>query len=91
MGFGGRRLRRVILPQMPWAVTAVIYGVVLWVFALYVMAHRVVGNKPFLGWGQITYVALSSHIVYALIAGWIMEVRGLVDKPSQLWARAIGC
>lgn len=73
-----RPLQRAILPQMHWAVTAVIYGVVLWVFALYVMAHLVVGNKPFLGWGGITYVALWGHIFYALIAGWIMEARGLV-------------
>ena len=75
-----RPLQRAILPKMPWVATAVIYGVVLWVFALYVMAHLVVGNKPFLGWGQITYVALWGHIVYALVAGWIMEARGLVIK-----------
>jgi len=75
-----RPLQQAIMPKMPWVVTAVIYGIVLWVFALYVMAHLVVGNKPFLGWGQITYVALWGHIVYALVAGWIMEARGLVIK-----------
>lgn len=73
-----RPLQRAIMPKMPWAVTAAIYGVVLWVFALYVMAHLVVGNKPFLGWGGITYVALWGHVVYALVAAWIMEARGLV-------------
>ncbi|MEO0944962.1 MAG: hypothetical protein AAFY06_08980 [Pseudomonadota bacterium] len=73
-----RPLQRAVMPQMPWLVTAVVYGVVLWVFALYVMAHLVVGNKPFLGWGGITWVALWGHIVYALVAGWIMEARGLV-------------
>ena len=73
-----RPVQRAVLPQMPWLVTAVIYGVVLWVFALYVMAHLVVGNKPFLGWGGITYVALWGHILYAVVAGWIMEARGLV-------------
>lgn len=77
-----RPVQRAIMPQMPWVVTAVIYGVVLWVFALYVMAHLVTGNKPFLGWTGITYVALYGHIVYALIAGWVMEARGLViDLP----------
>ncbi len=73
-----RPVQRAVLPQMPWLVTAVVYGVVLWVFALYVMAHLVVGNKPFLGWGGITYVALWGHILYAVVAGCIMEARGLV-------------
>jgi len=75
-----RPVQLAIVPKMPWVVTAVIYGIVLWVFALYVMAHLVVGNKPFLGWGQIAYVALWGHIIYALVAGWIMEARGLVIK-----------
>ena len=72
-----RPLQRAVMPNLPWFVTAAVYGVVLWVFALYVMAHLVVGNKPFLGWGGITWVALWGHIVYALVAGWIMEARGL--------------
>jgi hypothetical protein len=80
-----RPLQRALMPRMPWAVTAVVYGVVLWVFALYVMAHLVVGNKPFLGWGGITNVALWGHVVYALVAGWIMEARGLVvNLPSPM-------
>ena len=73
-----RPLQRAVLPQLPWFVTAVVYGVALWVFALYVMAHLVVGNKPFLGWGGITWVALWGHILYAVVAGWIMEARGLM-------------
>lgn len=72
-----RPVQRAILPNLPWIITAVVYGVVLWVFALYVMAHLVVGNAPFLGWTGITWVALWGHIVYALVAGWIMEARGL--------------
>lgn len=47
-----------VAPNLPWLVTAIAYGVVLWVFALYVMAHLVAGDKPFLGWGGITWVAL---------------------------------
>ena len=45
-------------------------------FALYVMAHLVTGNKPFLGWTGITWVALWGHIIYALVAATIMEVKG---------------
>ena len=64
-----------VAPNLPWVVTAVAYGVVLWIFALYVMAHLVAGNKPFLGWGGITWIALWGHIIYALVAGWVVESR----------------
>ena len=53
-------------------------GVALWVFALYVMAHLVTGNKPFLGFTGSTWVALWGHIVYALVAAGIMEAKGAV-------------
>lgn len=77
-----RPIQRAVLPALPWVVTAVVYGVVLWVFALYVMAHLVVGNPPFLGWTGITWVALWGHIVYALVAAAIMEAKGVVfDLP----------
>lgn len=82
--FIARPLQRAILPRLHWTATAVAYGVALWVFALYIMAHLVVGNKPFLGFSGITWVALWGHIVYALVAGWIMEARGLVlDLPRR--------
>jgi hypothetical protein len=82
--FIARPLQRAVMPRLHWSVTAVVYGIALWVFALYVMAHLVTGNKPFLGWTGITYVALWGHIVYALVAGWIMEARGLViDLPTR--------
>lgn len=58
-----------------WAVPAVAYGVALWVFALYVMAHLVVGNPPFLGFGSITWVALWGHILFALVAAGVIENR----------------
>ena len=64
-----------VAPNLPWIITAVAYGVVLWVFALYVMAHLVAGNKPFFGWGGITWVALWGHIVYALVAALVVESR----------------
>ncbi|MEP3640224.1 MAG: hypothetical protein ABJN14_23475 [Paracoccaceae bacterium] len=73
-----RPIQQMVMPRMPWIGTAIAYGVVLWVFALYVMAHLVTGNKPFLGWTGITWVALWGHIVYAIVAAWIMETRGAV-------------
>ncbi len=73
-----RPLQRALAPRLHWSITAIAYGVVLWVFALYVMAHLVTGNKPFLGWTGITWVALWGHVLYALVAAWIMEAKGAV-------------
>lgn len=79
-----RPVQRAILPNLHWSITAVVYGVALWVFALYFMAHLVTGNKPFLGWTGITWVALWGHIVYALVAAAIMEAKGAVlDLPRR--------
>ena len=60
-------LRRRIWPAFPRMAAAVVYGVVLWVFALYVMAHLVAGNPPFLGWNGITWVALVGHVLFAVV------------------------
>ncbi len=79
-----RPLQKRIMPSLPWVATATVYGVVLWVFALYVMAHLVAGNQPFLGFTGITWVALWGHIVFALVAAWVMEARGIVKSPATL-------
>lgn len=68
-----RPIQKMILPNLPWPVTAVVYGVALWVLALYVIAHLVGGNAPFLGFTGITWVALWGHILYAVVAVWIIE------------------
>ncbi|WP_299770761.1 hypothetical protein [uncultured Tateyamaria sp.] len=73
-----RPIQLAVMPRLHWSITAVVYGIALWVFALYVMAHLVTGNKPFLGFTGITWVALWGHIVYALVAASIMEAKGAV-------------
>jgi hypothetical protein len=73
-----RPVQRAILPNLHWSITATVYGVALWVFALYGVAHLIAGNKPFLGWTGITWVALWGHIVYALVAAWVLEAKGVV-------------
>lgn len=70
-----RPIWRTTLPGLPAAIPAAAYGVVLWAFALYGMAHLVAGMKPFLGWTNITWVALWGHILFALVAAQIIEVR----------------
>ncbi len=73
-----RPIQRAVLPQLHWSLTAVAYGVALWVFALYIMAHLVAGMPAFLGFTGITWVALWGHIVFAIVAAAVIEMRGLV-------------
>lgn len=72
-----------ILPNLHWSLTAVAYGVGLWIFALYVMASLVAGNKPFLGFAGITWVALWGHILYAVVMAYIIERGPLTKRPLQ--------
>jgi len=71
-----RPIQKAVMPNLHWSVTAAAYGVVLWVFALYIMAHLVAGMKPFLGFTGITWVALWGHILFAVVAAWVLEARG---------------
>lgn len=68
-------LRRKLAPWFPWLGAAVVYGIVLWVFALYFMAHLVAGNAPFLGFSGITWVALWGHILFAVVAAAVANAR----------------
>lgn len=75
-----RPVQQWIMPNLHWTATAVVYGVALWVFALYFVAHLVAGNKPFLGFSGITWVALWGHIVFAVVAAWVMEAQGIIKS-----------
>jgi len=70
-----RPIARTLAPGLGWAVAAVLYGVLLWIFALYVMAHLVAGNPAFLGFTGITWVALVGHVIFALVAASAMRWR----------------
>ena len=84
-----RPVQMAVLPRLHWSLTAVAYGIALWVFALYVMAHLVAGNPAFLGFTGITWVALWGHIVFAVVAAWIIEARGAVWSWSGEAAPAL--
>ena len=64
-----------IAPFVPWWGVGIAYGIVLWIFALYVMAHLVAGNPAFLGWSGITWVALWGHIVFAMVVAAFVHYR----------------
>ncbi|MEO0329636.1 MAG: hypothetical protein AAF217_13680 [Pseudomonadota bacterium] len=64
-----------VAPFVPWWGVGIAYGIVLWVFALYVMAHLVAGNPAFLGFSRITWVALWGHIIFALVVAGFVHYR----------------
>lgn len=68
-------LRRRVAPFVPWLAAAVLYGIALWVFALYGLAHLVAGMPPFLGFTGITWVALWGHILFAVVAAGVVRYR----------------
>lgn len=56
-----------IVPNLPWILGSVAYGVGLWVFAIGGIA-TFAGNPPFLNFTGITWVALVGHVIYAVAA-----------------------
>jgi len=70
-----RPLARIVTPFLPWWSVAAVYGAALWVFALYVMAHLVVGWPPFLGFGQLTWASLVGHVAFGAALGAVVRAR----------------
>lgn len=68
-------LRKTISPGIPYLLAAVVYGIALWIFALYIMAHLVNGNPAFLGFTGITWVALIGHILFAVVTAVVVKWR----------------
>ncbi|MEM1353093.1 MAG: hypothetical protein AAGF27_12170 [Pseudomonadota bacterium] len=60
-------IRAKLTPFIPSLAASAIYGVGLWIFALYIMAHLVAGNAAFLGFTGITWVALVGHVLFAVV------------------------
>ena len=68
-------LARRITPGLNWFVVAVIYGIGLWIFALYIMASLIAGQPAFLGFTGITWVALLGHVLFAIVAAMVVRWR----------------
>jgi CDP-diglyceride synthetase len=68
-------LARRITPNLSWLAVAVLYGVALWIFALFVMAHLIAGLPAFLGFTGITWIALAGHVLFAVVAAMVVRWR----------------
>lgn len=63
------------LPFLPWPVVALGYGVGLWIFALYIMAHLFAGLPPFLNFITLTWASLIGHLLFGLVVGIVVRWR----------------
>lgn len=71
-----RRLAPLVgLKDLPWSVTAFGYGVGLWIFALYVMAHLIAGLPPFLNLIPLAWASLVGHVLFGLVVGAVVAAR----------------
>lgn len=70
--------RRAGLGRLPAALG---YGVALWVFAVYGVAHVLAGDAPFLGFSGITWSALLGLVIYA--AAFAAVDRTLAPDPAS--------
>ncbi len=84
--FIARPLQRAILPGLPWWLTAAGFGLGLFVFALYVMAHLIAGLPAFLGWIPLAFASLAGHVLFGLIVGLVVKLRE--ERSSASAARA---
>jgi len=63
-------LAAMVMPRANWLLLGAVYGVGLWVFAMYVIASLVGGMPPFLGFQPIAWASLAGHVGLGLgIAG----------------------
>jgi hypothetical protein len=67
-------LQRLIFPKLPLLLTGVGFGVGLWVFALYVMAHLFAGLPPFLGFITLTWASLIGHILFGTVVAFVVRL-----------------
>lgn len=73
--FIARPLQRMIFPNLPLLLIGIGFGVGLWVFALYVMAHLIAGLPAFLGFIPLTWASLAGHILFGVVVAYVVRYR----------------
>ncbi len=63
------------LPFLPWWIVAIGFGIGLWMFALYIMAHIFAGLPAFLGFIPLTWASLFGHVLFGLVTGLVVKLR----------------
>ena len=73
--FAARPVASAVAPGMPWWAVGTIYGAVIWLWAVYVMAYLVAGLPPFFGFTEFTWVALAGHLLFGWVAAAVIRLR----------------
>ena len=73
--FVARPLARAIVPVLPWWLVGIGFGLGLWVFALYVMAHLFAGLPPFLGFIPLAWASCAGHAIFGLVTAIVVRWR----------------
>ena len=73
--FIARPIAKTVTPFLPWWVVGIGYGIGLWVFALYIMAHLFAGHPPFLGFIPLTWASLVGHMAFATALVAVVRAR----------------
>ncbi len=73
--FIARPMARVITPFLPWWVVGIGFGLGLWVFALYVMAHLIAGLPAFLGFIPLAWASCAGHALFGLVTATVVRWR----------------
>ena len=71
--FIARPLQRLIVPRFPTLLTGMGFGVGLWVFALYVMAHVFAGLPPFLDFVNLAWASLIGHMLFGTVVAFVVR------------------
>lgn len=73
--FIARPLQRLLLPRLPRLLAGIGFGIGLWIFALYVMAHLIGGLPAFLGFVPLAYASLAGHVLFGVIVAEVVNWR----------------
>ena len=73
--FAARPVARTVAPRTPWWVVGAIYGAIIWLWAVYVMAHLVGGLPAFFGFSEFAWVALVGHVLFGWVAAAVIRWR----------------
>lgn len=68
-------IARVVTPFLPWWIVGIGFGIGLWVFSLYVMAHLFAGLPPFLGFIPLTWASCVGHILFGVVTAAVVQWR----------------
>lgn len=70
-----RPVARLATPFLPWWVVGVGFGLGLWVFALYVMAHLIAGLPAFLDFIPLAWASCAGHMLFGLVTAAVVRWR----------------